>query len=529
MSYLALYRKYRPTTFDGVIGQDHIVKTLVNQIENQRFGHAYLFTGTRGTGKTSTAKIFAKAINCLSPINGSPCGQCSVCKALSDVSNIDVIEIDAASNNGVNEIRELRENVQFPPVSCKYKVYIIDEVHMLTGPAFNALLKTLEEPPKHVVFILATTEVNKIPATILSRCMRFDFRLVDTERIAELIADIFDKQNKKYEKEAIVAIAKAGEGSIRDALSVADTAFSYSSGELTYDDVMEILGSTSVALLYSFIENIFSSNTGKVLSDIDKFTSLGKSIGMLIKDVMKVLRDILIIKTCSDSKKILLIPEQNYNALESLSELCSSERLLRILEIFADAENNIKYTFNQRVVFETASIKATRPEIDFNLDALLSRIKALEEKISIAEAIKTTSVNLNQPVVEEKKYNAKNSIQTKTKQSLTTLTTNELKGKILTGLRSAGSEMLWNLFQNVEIEIVDKVVNIYPKDETDTAVLQKMENIEKILEVLDEFDVIKVEVLEPRAKKQMDKIEDATEKLKKIFGEDIVIIKNENK
>lgn len=533
MSYLALYRKYRPTTFDGVIGQDHIVKTLINQVESQRFGHAYLFTGTRGTGKTSTAKIFAKAINCLSPVNGSPCGKCSACNALSDVSNIDVIEIDAASNNGVNEIRELRENVQFPPVSCRYKVYIIDEVHMLTGPAFNALLKTLEEPPKHVVFILATTEVNKIPATILSRCMRFDFRLVDVDKITELISDIFDKQNKKYEKEAVFAIAKAGEGSIRDALSVADTAFSYSSDVLTYDDVMDILGSTNSLLLYSFIENVFSNNTGKVLSDIDKFSSLGKSVAMLIKDVTKILRDILIIKTCVDAKKMLLIPQQNFNALLSLSELCSNERLLRILEIFAEAENNIKYTNNQRVVFETASVKATRPETDYNLDALISRIKALEDKISISNALRVsneqskvytnTLENGIKPTFNEV------SKPTCSKISIKDVSSTELKGKILSGLRSLGSEMLWNLFQNVELEISDKIVYLVPKDETDMLVLEKPENIDKILSFLSDYEILKLEVRRARAKIQMDKIEDATEKIKKIFGEDIVIIKNENK
>ena len=253
MSYLALYRKYRPTTFEGLIGQEHIVKTLTNQIKSGRLGHAYLFTGTRGTGKTSAAKIFAKAINCTNSVNGSPCGVCDVCVALSDPSNIDIIEIDAASNNGVNEIRDLREKVQYPPVNCKYKVYIVDEVHMLTGAAFNALLKTLEEPPKHAMFILATTEVHKIPATILSRCMRFDFRLISTEKIAELISKIYDEQGKSYEKEAVVAIATAGDGSIRDALSIADIAISYNSGKLTYNDVMEILGSSNGQLLCQFV------------------------------------------------------------------------------------------------------------------------------------------------------------------------------------------------------------------------------------------------------------------------------------
>ena len=305
MAYLALYRKYRPTTFEGLIGQEHIVKTLVNQIKSERLGHAYLFTGTRGTGKTSAAKIFAKAINCLNPVNGSPCGKCESCMALNDPSNIDVVEIDAASNNGVNEIRDLREKVQYPPVSCKYKVYIVDEVHMLTGAAFNALLKTLEEPPKHAVFILATTEVHKIPATILSRCMRFDFRLISTEKIAKLISNIYDEQGKAYEKEAVFALAKAGDGSIRDALSIADIAISYNADKLTYDDVMEILGSSNAQLLTAFVKETLSSNTGKVLDIIDQLASLGKSMGVLTKDVCAMIRDLLVVKTCQNANSIL--------------------------------------------------------------------------------------------------------------------------------------------------------------------------------------------------------------------------------
>ena len=216
MSYLALYRKFRPRGFDKLVGQDAIVRTLKNQILSDKVGHAYLFCGARGTGKTSAAKIFAKAINCLSPVDGSPCGTCAVCRALA-TTNIDVVEMDAASNNKVEEIRELRENVQYPPVSCRYKVYIVDEVHMLTESAFNALLKTLEEPPAHAVFLLATTEPQKLPATILSRCMRFDFKLIETPVIAKLIAEVYDEEGKAYEKEAVMAIAKAGNGSVRDA------------------------------------------------------------------------------------------------------------------------------------------------------------------------------------------------------------------------------------------------------------------------------------------------------------------------
>ena len=256
MAYLALYRRFRPTGFKGLIGQEHIVRTLSNQIASGRIGHAYLFCGTRGTGKTSAAKIFARAINCLHPIDGSPCGECEVCKALLDPSNLDILEMDAASNNKVENVREIREKIQYPPVSGKYKVYIIDEVHMLTSEAFNALLKTLEEPPKHAVFILATTESHKLPSTILSRCMRFDFRIIPTKEIAELIARIYDEVGKTYDKDAVTAIARAGAGSVRDALSIADICVSYRDGKLTYSDVLEVLGATDSSKITSMIKKI---------------------------------------------------------------------------------------------------------------------------------------------------------------------------------------------------------------------------------------------------------------------------------
>ena len=270
MSYLALYRRFRPTKFDQVIGQDVIVTTLINQLKTQKIGHAYLFCGARGTGKTSLAKILARAVNCLDLQNGSPCGKCEACKTLLESSNIDIIEIDAASNNRVENIRDLRETVQYPPVSVKYKVYIVDEVHMLSTEAFNALLKTLEEPPKHAIFILATTEPNKLPATILSRCMRFDFKLVGTNELCEIIEKIYDEIGKKYTKEAVMAIAKAGEGSVRDALSVADLCISIGDGKLEYDDVLKVLGATDTSTLLNILKNMFNNDAGAVLSYTSK-------------------------------------------------------------------------------------------------------------------------------------------------------------------------------------------------------------------------------------------------------------------
>ena len=281
----------------------------------------------------------------------------------------------------VNEIRELREKVQFPPVSCRYKVYIVDEVHMLTGAAFNALLKTLEEPPKHAVFILATTEVHKIPATILSRCMRFDFRLISTEKISELISKVYDEQGKKYDKEAVFAIAKAGEGSIRDALSIADIALSYNDGKLTYNDVMEILGSSDSDTIMDFVSSIISSDTGKVLNTIDRLCALGKSIGVLIKDVTALIRDLLIVQTCDNANKILALPLIKFESYKEIASTTDEQRLLRILEIFSEAETRLKYSNHPRVIFETASVKAAKPQADYDIDALISRIKILESKL----------------------------------------------------------------------------------------------------------------------------------------------------
>lgn len=358
------------------------MRTLVNQIKTDKVGHAYLFCGARGTGKTSAAKIFARAINCLSPVNGSPCGKCEVCKALADGANLDIVEMDAASNNKVENVREIRDKIQYPPVSGRYKVYIIDEVHMLTTEAFNALLKTLEEPPKHAVFILATTEVHKLPSTILSRCMRFDFRLIPTAQIAEHIAGIYREIGKDFEPAAVQEIARAGAGSIRDALSVADICVSYREGKLTYSDVLEVLGATDGEKILSLTGNIFAGNTGGVVKTVEELADSGKSVGVLCKDVVSALREIIVCKTCSDYRKILALPDDKTDKLVKLAEKIDENGLLRIIEIFADAEGNLRYGSSPRAVFLTACIKASMPSTDYNIDALLSRISALEKRLA---------------------------------------------------------------------------------------------------------------------------------------------------
>lgn len=381
MSYLALYRKYRSKTFDEIVGQKHITQSLINQIKNGEVGHAYLFTGTRGTGKTSIAKIFAKAINCLSPVNGSPCGKCECCKALSDSGSVDIFEIDAASNNRVDEIRELRERVKYPPVTCKYKVYIIDEVHMLTDSAFNALLKTLEEPPEYVVFILATTEVQKLPATILSRCMRFDFKLLTEEELENHVKYVFKDSGIKYEDSAVSIIARLGAGSVRDTLSIADMCVAYSNRNVTYSSVIEAVGLNDRGTLKLLLSSVLNRNEGELISNIDKVARMGKNITQLAKDLVGYVRDLLVVKTCKDYKSILKLPSDQVLELEELSKLTDNARLIDILGALSTLDNEFRYTTNPRSLLEIKLVTLCNYD-KTELDELKMKIKALEAKLS---------------------------------------------------------------------------------------------------------------------------------------------------
>ena len=352
--YLALYRKYRPNDFDKVVGQEHITRTLRNQIKNDQIGHAYLFCGSRGTGKTSTAKVFARAVNCLSPKDGSPCGECEVCKALKQNNAIDIMEIDAASNNGVEEIRELRDKVKYPPTVGRFKVYIIDEVHMLTTSAFNALLKTLEEPPAHALFILATTEVHKLPATILSRVLRFDFKLIPTETIAKLITKVLASSKIQAEPEAINLIAYSGQGSVRDALSIADMCASFANNDIKYSDVVEVLGISDSDTIYKLGSSILNQDVAGFFKQFESVVKAGKNLLVIASDLTKFYRDLLVLKTCG--VKYVEYSDSMLEKMQTLATTITHAKLNEAMQSFSRIENDMKYSLNPRLLLEVTAL-----------------------------------------------------------------------------------------------------------------------------------------------------------------------------
>src|SRR5690554_4509076 len=370
MSYVALYRTYRPQNFTDMSGQEVIVKTIQNAVKNNKIGHAYVFSGPRGTGKTSLAKIFAKAINCSNPIDGDPCNTCDACINANSNAASDIIEIDGASNNGVDEIRDLRDKVKYLPSVGKYKVYIIDEVHMLTTGAFNALLKTLEEPPSHVIFILATTEVHKIPATILSRCQRFDFKNIEIKHIVDRLNYIIEKESIDIEDEAVSLIAKNAKGGLRDALSLLDQAISYSENKILAKDIYDIVGSVSKEDLVKLLKLINESNIKKALELMHSFINEGKEEERLIADLIYVLRDIL----------LNIVGYENEEIYAGLKNRVDINKIYHYIDILIKTQNNMKYTIQKQIYLEIAIIEMIEHEDVKQID-LASNIIELRNEI----------------------------------------------------------------------------------------------------------------------------------------------------
>lgn len=397
----ALYRAYRPQTFKDVVGQEHIIRTLKNQIQNNNVGHAYLFCGTRGTGKTSTAKIFARALNCQNSVDEEPCNECEVCKDILSDNIMDVIEIDAASNNSVDDIREIRENVKYTPAKCKYKVYIIDEVHMLSQGAFNALLKTLEEPPSYVIFILATTEPHKIPATILSRCQRFDFKRVTVKDMSTRMKEICDDVNVVVDDRALNLIARNSQGALRDALSILDQCMSFSENDIEYKDVVDLLGTVNIEQLFEMAEYVIKEDTKKCLEILNEFVVWGKDIKNLIDDLIDHFRNLMVCKVSSDLDEIISLPEEIVEQLKAQASTIEVNDIIRILNILSTTQDAIKVSSNPRVLAEVSIMKLSQPMFDESKESLLKRISNLEE------VIKSGKININNNVEIESKKEAK--------------------------------------------------------------------------------------------------------------------------
>ena len=388
MSYTALYRKFRPDCFEDVKGQEHIVTTLQNQIKAERIGHAYLFCGTRGTGKTTVAKIFAKSVNCEHPVEGSPCGECPSCKAIAAGASMNVIEIDAASNNGVDNIREIVDEVAYSPAEGKYKVYIIDEVHMLSIGAFNALLKTLEEPPSYVIFILATTEVHKIPITILSRCQRYDFRRITIDTIAARLRDLMETEQIQVEEKALRYIAKTADGSMRDALSLLDQCIAFHFGqELTYDKVLDVLGAVDTEVFGRLLRYVLERDVSGCIGLLEEVVMQGRELTQFVTDFTWYLRNLLLVKSSDDIEDVIDVSSDNLTRLQEEANMIETDAIMRYIRIFSELSGQIKYAAQKRILIEIALIKLCRPDMEKDYESVVERVRAVEEKIENGMAV----------------------------------------------------------------------------------------------------------------------------------------------
>ncbi|MBD5449183.1 MAG: DNA polymerase III subunit gamma/tau [Lachnospiraceae bacterium] len=388
MSYTALYRKFRPDCFEDVKGQEHIVTTLRNQIKAERVGHAYLFCGTRGTGKTTIAKIFAKAVNCEQPVDGSPCGECAACRAIAAGASMNVIEIDAASNNGVDNIREIVEEVSYSPAEGKYKVYIIDEVHMLSIGAFNALLKTLEEPPSYVIFILATTEVHKIPITILSRCQRYDFRRITIDTISGRLRELMEAEQIQVEEKALRYVAKTADGSMRDALSLLDQCIAFHFGqELTYDKVLDVLGAVDTEVFGRLLRHVLERNVTGCIGLLEEIVMQGRELTQFVTDFTWYLRNLLLVKSSDDIEDVIDVSSDNLARLREEADMTEVDAIMRYIRIFSELSGQIKYAAQKRILIEITLIKLCRPDMEKDYESVVERVRAVEDKIENGIAI----------------------------------------------------------------------------------------------------------------------------------------------
>lgn len=400
MAYTALYRKWRPDNFNDVKGQDHIVTTLKNQIETDRVGHAYLFCGTRGTGKTTIAKILAKTLNCTNrTADGNPCGECEVCKAIAKGSSLNVIEIDAASNNGVDNIRQIREEVMYRPTEGRYKVYIIDEVHMLSIGAFNALLKTLEEPPEYVVFILATTEAHKIPVTIMSRCQRYDFKRISVEVITDRLKELAAAEHADIDDKALRYIARKADGGMRDALSLLDQCMTfYIDRQIHYEDVLELLGTVDTEVFSDMLRMIINSDIADLIARLDGMITEGRDISQFVSDFTWYMRNLLMLNTSPEAEDMIDMSEENIRHLREEAFMLDSDTIMRYISVLSELSASLRTSTQKRVQTEVALIRLTRPQMDTDMTSITERLRRLEELVKEKEdMIALTAIRPERP------------------------------------------------------------------------------------------------------------------------------------
>ncbi len=405
MAHQAIYRKWRPMVFEDIVGQGHITQTLKNQILNDKIGHAYLFCGTRGTGKTTCAKVLSRAVNCLNPHDGSPCNECEVCKGILDGSILDVKEIDAASNNGVDNIREIRDDVRYVSTNAKYTVYIIDEVHMLSTGAFNALLKTLEEPPEHVIFILATTEAHKVPQTILSRCQRFDFKRIKPSDIILRMKEIAHGDKLNISEDAYELLGRLADGSMRDGLSILERVVSACGNSITAENITATLGISTAESIFQITDAIEKGDVNKIISVIDNIMSDGKDLRVFIDSLIKNFRDMLICKITEDSSAMLDYNAEDMVKLKALADKMSFEKISHATSVLSDAQADTKWMKSPRIVYELALIKLARPEYDDSPSAVMDRLASLENKVKNGAVTDTSSLSERISNLEEKVKN----------------------------------------------------------------------------------------------------------------------------
>ncbi len=513
MSYTALYRKFRPITFNEIVGQEHITKTLKNQLIAGRVGHAYLFNGSRGTGKTSAAKILARAVNCLNPKDGEPCNECEICKAALAGSLTDIVEMDAASNNSVEDIRSIREEVNFLPTTAKYRIYIIDEVHMLSIGAFNALLKTLEEPPEHVKFILATTEPQKLPSTILSRCQRFDFKRISNENIIKRLKIICEKSQIEITQEALNTIAILAEGAMRDALSILERCLQEGEGKIDENKVKDLVGIPKTTFIHQIIQNIIEYNIEEALKSLNQVLNEGKDINNLLWEIIKYIKDILILKTTGE---IELYNKEEIDKMNLIAKDISKERLLNMIYQLSELENDIKWSSQKTIMLQVGIMKLCNPQQDKTIEGLEKRVEALENTIKkgtirLEENKITEAINprVTTNVIEIKKEPEKAKIS-KPIVSKTNAKAAEYWPKVINELKQNGKIMLYtNLINTTAKEVNDLILGIeFPNGLTPfgKTILEKTENISELnrLVSIEAGKEMKVKYIDAR---QIEKVE----------------------